>query len=230
MPTRDLDPFGFAKSMSQPPAAASQPPAAAKPNPFAPQAGAQPARPMTSPAGLSSTAPSSAAGAGGEPWKTARAPDVGAQGLDSEFMEVSDVDVSEDGRTTAKIDTAAVAKMEAEAKAAEAKAAADARAAEAKAAADRAAAERAAAEARAAADAKAAAEAKAVADRAAAAAVAQVAQRAGAAIAANGGAAPSQGALNAEARAIVEKIAWEVVPELAETIIREELKRLLAGK
>lgn len=34
--------------------------------------------------------------------------------------------------------------------------------------------------------------------------------------------------LTAAAREIIERIAWEVVPELAETIIRAELKRLLA--
>jgi hypothetical protein len=59
---------------------------------------------------------------------------------------------------------------------------------------------------------------------------AAVSASAGPAIAAATGAAPSHGALTAEARAIVEKIAWEVVPELAETIIREEIKRLLASK
>jgi hypothetical protein len=36
--------------------------------------------------------------------------------------------------------------------------------------------------------------------------------------------------LSAEARQIVERIAWEVVPELAETIIREELARLLKAR
>ena len=35
-----------------------------------------------------------------------------------------------------------------------------------------------------------------------------------------------KGALTAAAREIIEQIAWEVVPELAETIIREEISRL----
>ena len=43
-------------------------------------------------------------------------------------------------------------------------------------------------------------------------------------------AAPSQVALSAEARSIVERIAWEVVPELAEVILREEIQRLLAAR
>lgn len=44
------------------------------------------------------------------------------------------------------------------------------------------------------------------------------------------GAPVSQEVLTQEARAIIERIAWEVVPELAELIIREEIKRLLKSK
>ncbi|MCC7072476.1 MAG: response regulator [Deltaproteobacteria bacterium] len=50
------------------------------------------------------------------------------------------------------------------------------------------------------------------------------------AVAGGNGAAPSHEVLSAEAREIVERIAWEVVPELAETIIREELQRLLKAR
>lgn len=64
----------------------------------------------------------------------------------------------------------------------------------------------------------------------AASAAARVVERAAPAVAAATGASPSTEALSAEARAIVERIAWEVVPELAETIIREEIRRLLQPK
>jgi hypothetical protein len=58
-----------------------------------------------------------------------------------------------------------------------------------------------------------------------------VVERAAPAIAAAGnGAGASKEAIGAEARAIIERIAWEVVPELAETIIREELQRLLKAR
>jgi CheY-like chemotaxis protein len=57
-----------------------------------------------------------------------------------------------------------------------------------------------------------------------------VADRAGSAITAATGAAPSREALGEEARQIVERIAWEVVPELAEVIIREEIQRLLKSR
>lgn len=50
------------------------------------------------------------------------------------------------------------------------------------------------------------------------------------AIAASTGEAPSMQALSAEARAIIERICWEVVPELAEVIIKEELQRLLKAR
>ena len=50
------------------------------------------------------------------------------------------------------------------------------------------------------------------------------------AIAAATGAAPDRQALSAEVRAIVERIVWEVVPELAEAIIKEELQRLLKSR
>jgi len=40
----------------------------------------------------------------------------------------------------------------------------------------------------------------------------------------------SGGAVDAATREIIERVVWEVVPELAETIIREELARLLANK
>ncbi len=60
-----------------------------------------------------------------------------------------------------------------------------------------------------------------------AAAVETVVAAAAPAIAAVTGEAPSREALSTEARAIIERIAWEVVPELAEAIIKEELKRLL---
>jgi CheY-like chemotaxis protein len=60
-----------------------------------------------------------------------------------------------------------------------------------------------------------------------AAGAARVAEAASRTIEATTGAAPSAEALSAAAREIVERIAWEVVPELAETIIREEIQRLL---
>jgi CheY-like chemotaxis protein len=63
-----------------------------------------------------------------------------------------------------------------------------------------------------------------------AAAVSAVVTQASAAIEARTGEAPSREVLSAEARQIVERIAWEVVPELAETIIREELARLLKAR
>ncbi len=53
---------------------------------------------------------------------------------------------------------------------------------------------------------------------------------AGPAIAAATGEVPSQQALSAEAKAIIERIVWEVVPELAEVIIKEELQRLLKAR
>ena len=61
-------------------------------------------------------------------------------------------------------------------------------------------------------------------------AVSLVSDRAAPAIAAATGAAPSREALGEEARQIVERIAWEVVPELAEVIIREEIQRLLKSR
>lgn len=44
---------------------------------------------------------------------------------------------------------------------------------------------------------------------------------------ADGGEAALRQALSQASREVVEKIAWEVVPQLAETIIREELDRLI---
>ena len=43
----------------------------------------------------------------------------------------------------------------------------------------------------------------------------------------DGGEALLRAALSRASREVIEKIAWEVVPELAETIIREELERLM---
>ena len=48
-------------------------------------------------------------------------------------------------------------------------------------------------------------------------------------------AAPSQEellrtALQSASRELIEKIAWEVVPQLAETIVREELERLIKAR
>jgi hypothetical protein len=39
-----------------------------------------------------------------------------------------------------------------------------------------------------------------------------------------------RGQISAAVRDMIEQIVWEVVPELAETIIREELNRLLAAR
>jgi len=61
-------------------------------------------------------------------------------------------------------------------------------------------------------------------------ATAAVVAAAAPAIAASTGEAPSKQALSAEARAIIERICWEVVPELAEVIIKEELQRLLKAR
>ena len=44
---------------------------------------------------------------------------------------------------------------------------------------------------------------------------------------ADGGEATLRAALSAASKEVIEKIAWEVVPQLAETIIREELDRLI---
>ena len=44
---------------------------------------------------------------------------------------------------------------------------------------------------------------------------------------ADGGEASLRAALSAASKEVIEKIAWEVVPQLAETIIREELDRLI---
>jgi hypothetical protein len=63
-----------------------------------------------------------------------------------------------------------------------------------------------------------------------AAATATVVAQAAPAIAATTGEAPSTAALSAEAKAIIERICWEIVPELAEVIIKEELQRLLKAR
>lgn len=63
-----------------------------------------------------------------------------------------------------------------------------------------------------------------------AAVTAAVVSRAAPAIEAATGAAPSREVLTAEARTIIERIVWEVVPELAELIIKEELARLLKAR
>ena len=63
-----------------------------------------------------------------------------------------------------------------------------------------------------------------------AAATAAVVAKAAPAIEAATGAVPSREVLSAEARTIIERIAWEVVPELAELIIKEELARLLKAR
>jgi CheY-like chemotaxis protein len=61
-------------------------------------------------------------------------------------------------------------------------------------------------------------------------AVESVVDKAAPAIAQAGGQVLGRAALDDEARQIIERIAWEVVPELAEVIIREEIKRLLADR
>jgi hypothetical protein len=61
-------------------------------------------------------------------------------------------------------------------------------------------------------------------------AAAAVVAQAAAAMAPADGDVPSAAVLSAEARRIIEQIAWEVVPELAETIIREEIQRLLKAR
>jgi CheY-like chemotaxis protein len=62
---------------------------------------------------------------------------------------------------------------------------------------------------------------------------AAVTDRASAEIAAssgNGESTPSTGEINAAAREIIERVVWEVVPELAEALIKEEIQRILAEK
>jgi hypothetical protein len=54
--------------------------------------------------------------------------------------------------------------------------------------------------------------------------------RAAARPAADGGEAQLREALSRASRDVIEKIAWEVVPQLAETIIREELERLIKDR
>jgi CheY-like chemotaxis protein len=66
--------------------------------------------------------------------------------------------------------------------------------------------------------------------RAMEAATSAVVVNAATAIAATTGEAPSREVLSMEARAIIERIVWEVVPELAELIIKEELARLLKAR
>ncbi len=61
-------------------------------------------------------------------------------------------------------------------------------------------------------------------------ATATVVAKAAPAIAVITGEAPSTAALSAEAKAIIERICWEIVPELAEVIIKEELQRLLKAR
>ncbi len=46
----------------------------------------------------------------------------------------------------------------------------------------------------------------------------------------DGGEALLRNALSLASREVIEKIAWEVVPQLAETIIREELERLIKDR
>ena len=46
----------------------------------------------------------------------------------------------------------------------------------------------------------------------------------------DGGEAVLRDALSRASREVIEKIAWEVVPALAETIIREELDRLIKDR
>ncbi|MFZ9887151.1 MAG: response regulator [Myxococcota bacterium] len=59
------------------------------------------------------------------------------------------------------------------------------------------------------------------------AAHATVVETASAALATTSEAVPSNEAISATAREIIERVVWEVVPELAETLIREEIARLL---
>ena len=47
---------------------------------------------------------------------------------------------------------------------------------------------------------------------------------------ADGGEAALRAALSKASKELIEKIAWEVVPQLAETIIREELDRLIKDR
>ncbi len=47
---------------------------------------------------------------------------------------------------------------------------------------------------------------------------------------ADGGEAALRAALSLASKEVIEKIAWEVVPQLAETIIREELDRLIKDR
>jgi hypothetical protein len=47
---------------------------------------------------------------------------------------------------------------------------------------------------------------------------------------ADGGEAQLRQALSLASKEVIEKIAWEVVPQLAETIIREELERLMKDR
>ena len=46
----------------------------------------------------------------------------------------------------------------------------------------------------------------------------------------DGGEAVLRNALSQASREVIEKIAWEVVPQLAETIIRQELDRLIKDR
>ena len=46
----------------------------------------------------------------------------------------------------------------------------------------------------------------------------------------DGGEAVLRNALSQASREVIEKIAWEVVPQLAETIIRQELERLIKDR
>ncbi|MEN9800093.1 MAG: hypothetical protein RL653_3790 [Pseudomonadota bacterium] len=46
----------------------------------------------------------------------------------------------------------------------------------------------------------------------------------------DGGEAQLRAALQNASREVLERIAWEVIPPLAETIIREQLERLIADR
>jgi CheY-like chemotaxis protein len=202
MPSRGADPFGFGASLSQPPAAAA--------NPFA-------TAPAIAPVPAASIPPITRAAPEAEfevsledisPPQAAAPPTPEPTGVTSltevEFMEVSDADLAP--VATPAVSAPAIAAIAPSSAALTDESKSTSRV-----------------------DTARLVELDRQADLAQSA-TAKVIERAAPALAATNAGAPSSEALSAEARAIVERIAWEVVPELAETIIREEIRRLLQPK
>lgn len=229
---KPLDPFGFSTALSSPPqpaAASSTPPA-----PVAPRAPTPAPQPLSSPSAVAQAPAQSgwqamAPGKGlGGPFSATAAqpapeapkaatpswmpstppaaappkPAPAPMKASDDLMEISDIDVVSDPQPDPAKATAKLNYSDVE-KAASAPASVPTPAAQ---------------------------PASAVVSRAVDAVVAAAAPAVQAVNGAAGHGAVSKETLSAEARAIIEKIAWEVVPELAEVIIKEEIQRILKAK